>query len=83
MDKTDNDDAEKQTQSPPFLSSAARETREAMLERLLRELVWRSDNVRAILLRDRERADFDHAADLLDTKHLHDILKIKNREREE
>lgn len=75
-----NDDANSSS-SLAFLSPQRAETREALLERLLRELVWRSDNVRTILLRDRERTDFDHTADLLDTKHLHDILNLKEQEK--
>lgn len=79
----DADDDANSSSSPAFLSPQRAETREALLERLLRELVWRSDNVRTILLRDREKTDFDHAADLLDTHHIHDVLKLKSKESEE
>lgn len=75
MHDADNNDTDLSLPSPAFLNPQRRETREAMLERMLREFVSRSDNVRTILLRDRERTDFDHAADLLDTRHIHDILK--------
>lgn len=83
MDKTDNNGTEKQTQISAFLSPPKHENREAMLERLLRELVWRSDHVRTILLRDRDRTDFDHAADLLDTQNIHELLNLKGSRKDE
>ncbi|MFN3828351.1 MAG: hypothetical protein ACK4NR_12095 [Micavibrio sp.] len=52
------------------------ETREQTLDRLLRELIWRVETVRAILLKDREKTDFDHAAHLLETDDIRDFLGL-------
>lgn len=79
----DNNGKNHPSSNPAFLTPQRIENREAILERILRELVWRSDYVRTILLRDRENTDFDHITDLLDTHHIHDILNIKPNKEDE
>jgi len=86
MDTSDSsnsgDDAVEPPSSPAFLNHGAqkRETREQTLDRLLRELVWRAETARTILLRDRERTDFDHAAYLLETDDTRGFLGLNKKE---
>lgn len=87
MDTSDSsgsgDDAAEPPSSPAFLSHGGqkRETREQTLDRLLHELVWRVETARAIMLRDRERTDFDHTAHLLETDNIREFLGLETKEK--
>lgn len=47
------------------------------LEHVLREMIWQVEEAKNLLLRDREKADIEHIASLLDVRHVYETLGIQ------